>query len=469
MKRGFRRIIGAVLCLFTAVLVFSPAAAASGTDTGKKLLAITFDDGPSKHTTTLLEALGKRGVKATFFIVGSRANAYISTIERMYDEGHQIANHTFNHTYLTNVSASAVRKEVGDTNTYLRAAGGGSGIYVRAPGGLVNNTVKSNVSAPLIGWSVDPLDWKYQNAETVKNNIVKNAKDGDIILVHDLYKTSVEGAVAAIDILLDRGFEFVTVEELLYRRGITPENGVVYNRAPNNGINLPGREDGTIYEGSLENHWAYESIERCVSEGIYKLPSGGRFSPDRPITRGMFITMLGRMAKVTPERMDNTGFSDVPADLYQAPYVVWASKNGIMSGYSDGTFGLGDRMTKEQMITALVRYIDYAGLGIERDIPAYADASKISPWAEGSINFCKYAGILSGSENENCQAQKFVTKGEAAEYICRVEDYSKNPTEYINGNGYDMQQIQTAAVESLVGKKQALWREIMRRFKFNRT
>ena len=133
MKRGFRRIIGAVLCLFTAVLVFSPAAAASGTDTGKKLLAITFDDGPSKHTTTLLEALGKRGVKATFFIVGSRANAYISTIERMYDEGHQIANHTFNHTYLTNVSASAVRKEVGDTNTYLRAAGGGSGAGISQP------------------------------------------------------------------------------------------------------------------------------------------------------------------------------------------------------------------------------------------------------------------------------------------------------------------------------------------------
>ena len=95
-----------------------------------------------------------------------------------------------------------------------------------------------------------------------------------------------------------------------------------------------------------------------------------------------------------------------------------------MKGYGDGRFGIGDAITKEEMIACLVRYIDYLGLSLDSDhIPKYSDESQVSAWAEDSINFCKYAGILKGGEIENCGAKEPAKKGEAAEYLCRVYDY----------------------------------------------
>ena len=99
---------------------------------------------------------------------------------------------------------------------------------------------------PIILWSVDPLDWKYRNADTVYNNIIKGAHDGAIVLTHDIYQTSVQGALRAIDTLKAQGYEFVTVAELLRRRSITPQNGVVYTSAPNKGTNLPAYTAPTI-------------------------------------------------------------------------------------------------------------------------------------------------------------------------------------------------------------------------------
>lgn len=104
----------------------------------------------------------------------------------------------------------------------ITAAGGDENAYIRAPYGNANKTVKSVVTAPLIYWSVDPEDWKYRNAETVRSNIESGVFDGAIILVHDIYKTSVDGALAAIDDLMAEGYEFVTVKDLLLRRGVTP-------------------------------------------------------------------------------------------------------------------------------------------------------------------------------------------------------------------------------------------------------
>lgn len=114
------------------------------------------------------------------------------------------------------------------------------------PGGSYNDTVKSSVGAPLILWSVDPKDWKYRDAETVKNNILANTEDGSIVLVHDLYETSVEGALAAIDELQDQGYTFVTVSELFRRKGITLEDGEVYRDAPNDGVDLGPLPEETV-------------------------------------------------------------------------------------------------------------------------------------------------------------------------------------------------------------------------------
>ncbi len=233
-----KRITTALLIFVLLVSVFSysvPAMAARDT----KLVAITFDDGPSKYTEKLLDGLKQRGAKATFFMVGSNMPYFTDTIKRMKAEGHQLATHTMSHANLAKLSTSAIQKEVFGAEDKLAEIVGQQKFYLRPPYGSFNTTVKNTVRSPMIYWSVDTEDWRYKNAQNVANVIVSSTKDGDIILLHDLYPTSVEGALMAIDTLQSKGYVFVTVEQLLKRRGIVAENGKVYFDAPNEGINLP--------------------------------------------------------------------------------------------------------------------------------------------------------------------------------------------------------------------------------------
>ncbi len=204
-----------------------------------KLVAITFDDGPSQYTGRLLDALKDRGAKATFFVVGEMAAAHPDLLKRIAEEGHQLANHTADHKNLANCSEGTILSQLEEVNAHLRKAAGEQNFWLRPPYGSYNKKVKQTVSCPIILWSVDTLDWKYRNADTVYQNIISSTGDGDIILLHDLYSTSVEGAIRAIDTLQSRGFKFVTVKELLRRRAITPENGKAYTSAYPKGITLP--------------------------------------------------------------------------------------------------------------------------------------------------------------------------------------------------------------------------------------
>ena len=183
-------------------------------------------------------------------------------------------------------------------NSFITAAGGDDPAYIRPPYGNANQTVRSNVSVPLINWAVDPLDWKYRNADTVCNNIVSGAYDGAIILVHDIHKTSVPGALAAIDELLDEGYEFVTVKDLFKRRGVTPEAGKVYYDAKNNGINLSAEQISPEYydEDKLAAHWGYDALCLCMERGWLTTDAGGRWLPNHYVTRGALATAFGRPA-----------------------------------------------------------------------------------------------------------------------------------------------------------------------------
>ena len=143
------------------------------------------------------DGLAERGVHATFFVNGVNASGWPETLRRIVREGHQLANHTYNHKNLNTCSAKTVQAEIDAVQTLITAAGGDENAYIRAPYGNANKTVRSVVRAPLIYWSVDPEDWKYRNAETVRSNIEAGVFDGAIILVHDIYKTSVDGALAA--------------------------------------------------------------------------------------------------------------------------------------------------------------------------------------------------------------------------------------------------------------------------------
>ena len=214
----------------------------------KKLVALTFDDGPCSDTNRLLDELKKRGVHVTFFMQGPNAQRYPAIVKRCYEEGHQIANHTYDHAELTKLSDAQIKKQVGDTAAILDQAIGAKNTYiVRPPYGSYNQRVLNALGVPAIYWSVDSNDWRWTNdADKTCSEIMKYTGDGDIILVHDIHTWSVTGAIKAVDKLLAQGYEFVTVSELFRRRGTTMTAGNIYFSKRPNGTDLPAISAPTV-------------------------------------------------------------------------------------------------------------------------------------------------------------------------------------------------------------------------------
>ena len=195
-----------------------------------KQIALTFDDGPSTHTTRLLDHLENRNAKVTFFMVGNRMNANKSKIKRMAQQGHELGYHSYSHKDQTDLSSSQILSDYQESTRILNNITGQSFTVWRTPGGSYNSRVLKTVPLPHIMWSVDTRDWETRNATSVYNSIINNASDGAIILLHDLHGTTVDGAIKAIDKLLASGYELVTVTELLSRDGTPPKNGTTYFR-----------------------------------------------------------------------------------------------------------------------------------------------------------------------------------------------------------------------------------------------
>lgn len=267
----FKRVLSLLL---TIVLLLSLAAVVPARAAGNKLIALTFDDGPGAHTERLLDGLAQRNVKVTFFMVGNCVKSRIETVKRVYNEGHQIANHSYDHSDLTDLSDSEVVSQITRTNELLdQACGSGTRYLVRAPYGSTNERVRSLVGAPLVYWSVDPQDWLYRDATTVKNHIVSHAADGAIILLHDIHSTSVDGALAAIDALKAQGYEFVTVKELFRRRGVKMENGTSYVKCSPTGTDLGPVEAPTI-EGSAADGKLLVTLTSPSGADVYYTTDG---------------------------------------------------------------------------------------------------------------------------------------------------------------------------------------------------
>lgn len=195
------------------------------------LVALTFDDGPNRSTTTkLLDGLAQRGVKCTFFIVGEMIPGNEDLIERMAAEGHQIGVHSYDHVYLTGLSSADFQAQVGRTNGILSELTGGETFCIRPPYGAVDAGVEKKAPSALILWSVDPEDWKDDDIDRIVAAVVEHVSDGDIILLHDLFPSSAQAALRVVDTLLARGCCFVTVEQLMAERGVTPEVGARYRK-----------------------------------------------------------------------------------------------------------------------------------------------------------------------------------------------------------------------------------------------
>ena len=192
------------------------------------MVALTFDDGPGPYTLQLLEGLEANQAKATFFVLGSRAAVYPEALKRMVDIGCEIGNHSKSHVQLTQVSNAVVNAEISETNDTIRNACEKNPLYLRPPYGSSDNRVRAIANMPVVLWSVDTLDWKSKDVEQVKQAIRSTIKDGDIVLMHDIYQTTVDAILQLIPELKEQGYQFVTVSELAANRGVTLESGKIY-------------------------------------------------------------------------------------------------------------------------------------------------------------------------------------------------------------------------------------------------
>lgn len=208
------------------------AAAPAGLPDGP-FVALTFDDGPKAATTpVLLDGLAQRGVHATFFVIGENVEGNEDLLLRMEREGHQIGLHTYHHKSLADVNGADFYAEVDKLRETLRELLGQDNFMLRPPYGMITPSNRARAGAPIILWSADPEDWSDQDTARQVSVILEQVQDGGIILLHDIYPSSVETALQVVDTLMAQGYKFVTVEELFALRGVEPENGKEYRKLP---------------------------------------------------------------------------------------------------------------------------------------------------------------------------------------------------------------------------------------------
>lgn len=194
----------------------------------KKTIALTFDDGPSSFTNRLLDCLEKNNAKATFFMVGKEIENFPDEVKRMESLGCELGNHTYSHADLTALSKEEISSQIGTTDKLLYDLAGHGATVVRPPYGSINDTVRETVGTPMMLWSVDTLDWKTDDAQTIVDSVLSSAEDGAVILMHDIHKTSVDAAEIIIPKLIKDGYKLVTVHELAEAHGITMKPGIAY-------------------------------------------------------------------------------------------------------------------------------------------------------------------------------------------------------------------------------------------------
>lgn len=249
---------------------------------GGKLIALTFDDGPSYYTPRLLDGLKERGAKATFFILGEMANNAPDTVRREFREGHQVAQHTYSHVQLTAKTDEEIKSQLSRTDAILNNILGKEFKYsLRPPYGDYNARVLSLIGRPAFNWSIDPVDWRDRNADTVCSRIVNAAFDGAIILVHDIHATTIPGALRAIDILQAQGYEFVTISELFRRRGVPTYDGCLYVSCKPTGtdygpVAVPTLAQKAVYGGMEITLTAQDGTEIYYSTDGSEPAEGGK-------------------------------------------------------------------------------------------------------------------------------------------------------------------------------------------------
>ena len=193
----------------------------------RPIVALTFDDGPHPELTPqLLDILRQNGVRATFYVIGRNVAAYPEIARRIVSEGHEIANHTYNHPALTSVGAAGLQRELASTTQIIEQTTGRRPTNMRPPYGAINDRVRAAIlrdhGLDVIMWSCDPLDWKRPGAQVVRQRLVDGATPGGILLAHDIHPGTIEAVPGAIQDLKAKGYGFATVSQLLALRETKP-------------------------------------------------------------------------------------------------------------------------------------------------------------------------------------------------------------------------------------------------------
>lgn len=196
-----------------------------------KLVAFTFDDGPSKYTLYIVDILEKYNASATFFEVGYNIKAHPEVTKEVSERGFEIANHTTDHSKLTKLTESKYLSKINDNNTIFKEITGKDMPYLRPPYGSYNDKIKAKAGVPIVTWSLDTRDWESRNKDKIIDMVMSNIKEGDIILFHDLYESTKDAVKELMPLLKEEGYQVVSVTELFASKGIILEAGTSYRHA----------------------------------------------------------------------------------------------------------------------------------------------------------------------------------------------------------------------------------------------
>ncbi|MGM0124131.1 peptidoglycan-N-acetylglucosamine deacetylase [Enterococcus sp. AZ194] len=180
-----------------------------------KQVALTFDDGPRPETTEkLLKILKEEDVPATFFVLGSQAEAYPNVLKEIIEDGHTIGNHSYDHKNLTQLTPDAIKTQMHSTDKTVYKATGLLPKYIRPPYGAMKESIAKTLDQPLIHWNVDTEDWKKGSSEKIVKTVNDQLEDGSVILLHDIHENSVDAVRPIIQSLKKQGYEFTTVDTI---------------------------------------------------------------------------------------------------------------------------------------------------------------------------------------------------------------------------------------------------------------
>lgn len=435
MKKNARRILSMICVVSMLMAMFSinvPAAQAadpwenkadvSWIDPSRKLVAITFDDGPVGTAPTassqrIMDVLEKYGLHCTYFYWGEKINDdNINEIRRAYSLGCELGNHSFTHPYLTNMSADQIKNEIKKTNDLLSPISGNEVTLIRPPYGSTNNTVANSVGAPMINWSLDSADWNNGNLNTVLNNLRRGIKDGSIVLCHQTYDFTAQAMEILIPELIEQGYLVVSVSELMKMKGVTMTAGTVYTNQAENKKN--------ITNNGYENLVAAEEKIAALGEGADAAAVKDARAAYDALTEAQkkhlsnFDTLLA--AEEAAAEADHAAANAVNQKIAAIGEISRESEAAILAARA-----AYDALTDEQK--ELVDGIDTLNAAEQRlailkiDLP-FTD---VSGWYADDVRYVYYFGLMNGMSNTTFAPNDTLTRAQLVTILYRMEERDK--------------------------------------------